>query len=182
MFKQTATALAAFFISCALAQTSPYAGQQDREVKALSGQEIADLLSGQGMGLAKAAELNGYPGPAHILEHADALGLSVHQRHATQQLMDAHKKRARILGQELVDAESRLDHAFRARSVDGEQLSRLTAEIGNKQAHLREEHLRTHLAQTALLEPSQVERYAVLRGYAPAEGRTHAPAQRHRQH
>jgi hypothetical protein len=40
---------------------SPYVGQEFREIKALSPQEISDYLSGKGMGLAKAAELNGYP-------------------------------------------------------------------------------------------------------------------------
>jgi hypothetical protein len=44
---------------------SPYVGQEYREIKALSTQEISDYISGRGMGLAKAAELNGYPGPAH---------------------------------------------------------------------------------------------------------------------
>src|SRR6266540_3233648 len=44
------------------AQTSPYAGQQTREIKSLSAQDIDDLLNARGMALAKAAELNGYPG------------------------------------------------------------------------------------------------------------------------
>ena len=55
------------------AQHGPYAGEQQRAIKSLSEKDIADLQAGQGMGLAKAAELNGYPGPAHVLEHADAL-------------------------------------------------------------------------------------------------------------
>src|SRR5262245_46650234 len=47
------------------AQTaSPYAGQEQRAIKALSDEEIRDLLEARGMGLAKAAELNPYPGPA----------------------------------------------------------------------------------------------------------------------
>ena len=63
----------------ALAQVSPYAGQQTREIKALSAQEIDDLLNARGMALAKAAELNGYPGPRHSLELADKLGFSPEQ-------------------------------------------------------------------------------------------------------
>ena len=43
------------------AQT-PYAGMQSRPIKALSEQQVADLQAGRGMGLALAAELNGYPG------------------------------------------------------------------------------------------------------------------------
>ena len=47
-----------------LAQSQqPYAGLEGRSVKALSEQQIADLRAGRGMGLALAAELNGYPGP-----------------------------------------------------------------------------------------------------------------------
>src|SRR5262249_1929289 len=47
--------------------SNPYAGQQSRSIKALSEDDIAALLKGAGIGLAKAAELNGYPGPAHVL-------------------------------------------------------------------------------------------------------------------
>jgi hypothetical protein len=52
---------------------SPYTGQERREIKALSNEEIDRYLSGDGMGLAKAAELNHYPGPRHVLELADQL-------------------------------------------------------------------------------------------------------------
>lgn len=150
----------------AIAQTAPYAGQQDRAIKALSDQEVADLQAGQGMGLAKAAELNGYPGPAHVLEHADALALSATQRTATQVLFNEHKGVARQLGAQLLDRERALDQAFAAQRIDNARLAQLTREIGELQGRLRQEHLRTHIAQAALLEPAQVQRYAMLRGYA----------------
>jgi len=50
---------------------SPYAGQEKRSIKALSQAQIENFLSGAGMGFAKAAELNHYPGPKHVLELAD---------------------------------------------------------------------------------------------------------------
>ena len=53
----------------------PYAGQQTRSIKALSDEDIASLQKGERMGLAKAAELNGYPGPVHVLALAGKLGL-----------------------------------------------------------------------------------------------------------
>ena len=59
-----------FVASAALAQ-SPCAGMQARSIKALSEQQVADLKAGRGMGLALSAELNGYPGPAHVLELSD---------------------------------------------------------------------------------------------------------------
>ena len=51
-----------------------------REVKALSAEQMTALAAGRGMGSALAAELNGYPGPLHVLELADPLGLSEGQR------------------------------------------------------------------------------------------------------
>src|SRR5256885_6759518 len=59
---------------------SPYAGLENRATKALSEQQLVDLRAGRGMGLALAAELNGYPGPLHVLELGEQLMLSAEQR------------------------------------------------------------------------------------------------------
>jgi hypothetical protein len=40
------------------------------------------------------------------------------------------------------------------------------AQIAAMQAKVRAAHLKAHLETTRLLEPSQIERYAALRGYA----------------
>lgn len=147
---------------------SSYAGEQARAIKSLSEADINGLLSGAGAGYAKAAELNGYPGPAHVLALAPQLGLRADQQTATQRLMDAHKAAARQLGEQLVSAERALDAAFAVRQIDAQRLQALTQRIGSLQSSLRAEHLQTHLAQTALLEPRQVARYAQLRGYTTA--------------
>src|SRR5438270_13682753 len=55
---------------------NPYAGQQARSIKALSDDEVAALRNGDGMGMAKAAELNGYPGQRHVLAIAGELRLN----------------------------------------------------------------------------------------------------------
>lgn len=172
--------------AAAEAPASAYAGQQTHTIKALSEQDIAGLLDGQGAGFAKAAELNGYPGPAHTLELQDRLGLRPDQVSASQALMAAHKARARALGAALVDAERKLDALFAGQRASRESVDSATREIGTLQARLRAEHLATHLSQTALLDVHQVARYNVLRGYdakatEPAEG-TAAPAPTHRQH
>ena len=164
-----------------------YAGQQTRAIKALSEQDIAGLLEGQGAGFAKAAELNGYPGPAHTLELQDRLGLRPDQVAASQNLMAAHKARARALGATLVDAERKLDALFAGQQASRESIDSTTREIGALQARLRAEHLATHLTQTALLDVHQVARYNVLRGYADAKAAESAPghsapAPTHRQH
>src|SRR5205814_7458023 len=93
------------WISAALLLTSaaavnaqtPYAGMQTRSIKALSDQQIADLQAGRGMGLALAAELNGYPGPSHVIELADKLELSADQRRRVQRLFDSMKAEAVLL-------------------------------------------------------------------------------------
>lgn len=152
----------------AQAQASPYAGQQAREIKALSPEDRTALLQGQGMGYAKAAELNGYPGPTHVLELAKQLQLSAQQQAATRKLLDEHKSAARKLGAEVIEAERALDEAFASKRADEATVKRLTADIARLQGELRAEHLKTHLAQTALLTPEQVTRYTHLRGYAGA--------------
>src|SRR4051812_36998146 len=85
---------------------APYAGMERRQVKALSDQQIADLEAGRGMGLALAAELNGYPGPLHVLEHADALGLTSDQQTRTRALFDAMKAETIPLGRRLIAEET----------------------------------------------------------------------------
>src|ERR1700752_4287969 len=96
------------FVTSVHAQT-PYAGMQTRPIKALSEQQLADLGAGRGMGLALAAELNGYPGPAHVLELADRLELSADQRVRVQALFDAMTAEAVPLGAKLIEQETDLD-------------------------------------------------------------------------
>lgn len=144
---------------------SPYAGQQSREIKALSDAEVRDLLNGAGMGFAKAAELNRYPGPLHSLENADALALTAAQREALEKLLQRHKAEARTLGAELVALERELDGLFAAHKASPANVDEVLRRIGDKTAALRASHLKTHLEATALLSPAQVDRYASLRGY-----------------
>ena len=153
--------------------TASYAGQQERSIKALSDQERSALLAGQGTGFAKAAELNGYPGPAHVLELAAELHLDPTQRAKTEALVADHRLRARGLGADLVAAEAELDGLFASRQANAGSVDAATQKVAIVQARLRAEHLKTHLLQTALLTAHQVERYASLRGYQSGGGTAH---------
>ncbi|MDJ0939432.1 MAG: hypothetical protein QNJ00_06685 [Woeseiaceae bacterium] len=144
---------------------SPYAGEQEREIKSLSGKEIVALRSGAGMGLAKAAELNGYPGPKHVLELADELGLSDEQRENTKALFAEVKANAAQLGEKVIAAEVRLDRLFTDMTVDAESLENALQELGELRARLRYVHLHAHVRQAAILRPGQIEAYTQLRGY-----------------
>jgi hypothetical protein len=166
----------AIFAMPSLAQ-SPYAGLQPRTIKALSEQQVADLKAGRGMGLALPAELNGFPGPVHVLELSDRLGLSAEQKGRIQQLFESMKAEAIPLGQQLLDQEAALDRQFASRAVTAETLKAATAQIGATQAELRNTHLKYHLEMVQLLSAEQIRQYAVLRGYGSG-----APAEHQHQH
>jgi hypothetical protein len=144
---------------------TPYAGQQHRTVKALSEQQIADLKAGRGMGYALAAELNGYPGPLHVLELAEPLNLDARQRQRVQQMFDSMKSEAMTLGERLIAEETELDTGFANQRMTTSELDALTGRIARTQGALRAVHLKYHLAVAELLTAHQKHRYAQLRGY-----------------
>ena len=147
------------------AAESPYVGQETRSIKALSPEDVDAYLSGKGMGLAKAAELNGYAGPAHVLELASQLSLTPEQRTRTQALFASMQAKAAGLGRTLVESERELDQLFASKNITSERLAKALGEIANLQAQIRGAHLEAHLAQVGLLTPDQNARYAELRGY-----------------
>jgi Spy/CpxP family protein refolding chaperone len=169
-------AVFAGFSDTALAQSSqPYSGMQSRPIKALSDQQVADLKAGRGMGLALAAELNGYPGPSHLVELSDQLGLTSEQLSKLKGMFDAMKAETIPIGEDLVAQEEKLDRLFADNVISEQQLKAATENIGETQARLRNAHLSYHLRARAILQPSQIRRYAVLRGYGaePQEPKHH---------
>jgi Heavy-metal resistance len=143
----------------------PYEGFEQSPIKALSDPQIDDLKTGRGMGLALAAELNGYPGPSHVLELADRLDLSPDQRGGVQHLFDAMKRETVPLGTKLIEQERKLDQLFSAGIVTPETLERAVVAISMTEGQLRQSHLKYHLSTAALLTPNQMREYAELRGY-----------------
>jgi hypothetical protein len=144
---------------------APYTGFQHRDIKALSKQKMADLRAGRGMGLALAAELNGYPGPLHVLELAHRLQLAPEQQDRVQQLFEAMKAEAIVAGEKLIASERELDQGFAAHTMTATRLTSLMTQIGERQGTLRAVHLKYHLATADLLSADQKQRYAELRGY-----------------
>lgn len=153
------------------ADVSPYAGEEVRNIKALSEQQIEAYLSGQGMGYAKAAELNGYPGPLHVLELAEELGLSEAQLQQTQGIYDAMRASAVALGEQLVERERALDQHFAQETINAEFLDSLATEIALLEGQIRRTHLAAHLEQKKVLSQHQVQLYNKLRGYDSSQGR-----------
>ena len=159
----------------AAATPSPYAGWQGRTIKALSAEQIEDLINGRGMGMALPAELNGYPGPRHVLELARDLHLRPDQLARTRDLFQDMEAKAIALGEQIVAHEASLDQLFASGTASAAALQEMTATLGRLTGELRAHHLGYHLAMRDLLDAHQVEMYQRLRGYAAS-----APSGRHR--
>jgi Spy/CpxP family protein refolding chaperone len=143
-----------------------YAGQQSRTTSSLSDEETAGLKAGKGLGLAKPAELNGYPGPMHVLELADQLALTAAQKSATQQIFDRMAARAKAAGDAYIEAEQALDGVFRSGKADFNAVATALARADKARAEVRMAHLAAHIETTPILTPQQRAMYAKLRGYA----------------
>lgn len=157
------------------APESARTAEQQPGSSALTVEQVQKLLAGEGMGQAKPAESNGYPGPRHALDLADALKLTPGQRAALKASFDRMNADARKLGAEIVQAERNLYAAFESHSVKDGDIEQLTMRIGHLQAALRARHLRAHLETVPVLTPEQVNEYRRLRqaheavpGSAPA--------------
>ena len=145
---------------------TPYAGLQNRAIKSLSDKDMEELRRGGGWGLALPAELNGMPGPAHLLELKDKIGLSEDQARGIQSLFDQMKQAAIPVGERLIAAEAAIEARFAGGQVDEASLRRLLAEAEAARTELRFIHLSQHYRTVPLLRPEQIQRYQVLRGYA----------------
>jgi hypothetical protein len=147
-----------------------YVGFEKRAIKALSDQQIADLRAGRGMMLALAAELNGYPGPLHVLENAEALRLTQRQQDRTKSLLASMKNEAIPLGMRLIEQEATLDDLFAEKKITAANLAAATQAIALTEASLRQTHLKYHMAMMDVLSPQQISLYRELRGYAGQGG------------
>jgi hypothetical protein len=162
----------------------PYAGQQTRSVTTLSAQDIAELQRGAGWGLAKPAELNGYPGPLHVLELADKLELTTDQRQRIERIFKRMQARARSAGERYVAAEAAIDHVFRSGAAHkGGSLQTRLRDAERLRTELRRVHLQAHVETTPLLTETQRLRYAELRGYGGIHpGHEHGHGHGHGRH
>ncbi len=147
-----------------------YAGQQTRTVKAFSAEHVGGLLAGEGLGYAKSAELNGWPGPLHILELADELSLTAEQREHFERLRQQMLARAKPLGKKLIEAESLLDDVFETENPAAEDVEQAVQNVASIEAQLRSVHLTTHLLSAPLLSEEQKAAYQRERGYAAHAG------------
>jgi Spy/CpxP family protein refolding chaperone len=170
MIVALATCLLALPSIAARMPANPYAGQQTRSIKALSNEDIDALRKGEGMGLAKAAELNGYPGPGHVRALGKQLRLSDDQLAQITGIFHRMNAAAKSLGAKMIDREQALDQLFVKGEITPDRLAAETAAIGELNGRLRAVHLAAHLETRALLRPEQLALYQQLRGYGESKG------------
>lgn len=144
---------------------SPWAGEQTREVKSLTARELTGIPKGHGVGMALPAELNGYPGPRHVLDLSEELNLTPEQKEQIEFFYQEMSSQAVPLGQQFIEIERKIDTKFVDKSITSEELSELLKNSSEIKWQLRNIHLQAHLKTTDVLSPEQISLYDQLRGY-----------------
>lgn len=162
------------------AERFPYAGLEKRAIKAMQSGRIADIAAGKGAGYALTAELNGYPGPRHVLDLADELKLTPRQMKRIETLFRSMQREAKALGRKLIAGEAALEALFAEGRIDETALQTSVASIAEIEGRLRSTHLKYHLIIKSLLTGTQVAAYNRLRGYGGGKaGEPAMPVGRH---
>lgn len=146
---------------------SPYAGQfsPSAPIRALSSEEVRQIAAGEGAGLAKAAELNGVPGPRHVLDMASGLELTPAQRTKIQAIYNDMHSKAVITGRRYLRAQEALERDFRAHRLNSTTVATRVAEVNRIRGDLETVHLAAHLATAGVLTRDQIAHYNKMRGY-----------------
>jgi hypothetical protein len=127
------------------------------------------LEKGEGMGMGMYGEMNGYPGPLHVLELKDSLHLSAEQLAKTQRIFDEMKQQSVALGRTVITMEEKLNNAFRSGTVSEDSVLVLSTTVGQLRGQLRAVHLRAHLLTRPILSEEQLNTYMRLRGHGEHE-------------
>lgn len=147
---------------------SKYSGQETRLIKSLSVEDVEGLEKGTGDpfgGMAKLAELNGYPGPRHVLDLALQLALTSEQKKSVEKMNDTRVEEAQTLGKAIVELEQEMNEMFIKKTITEKTLRQKLAKSGELYGELRFVHLKWHLAMLNVLTEEQVKLYNKLRGY-----------------
>ncbi len=110
---------------------------------------------GLGFGMAFAADRHSYPGPTHVLELGERLGLTADQHARALALREAMLAESRPAGAAFLEAEARLVALFETKRATEESVGAQVAEVERLRARLRLVHLRYHLRTREILTEAQ---------------------------
>lgn len=154
-------AMAIALVTCA----SSLAAQS---VRAPSQADVQAYLAAKGMGMARAAERDGIPGPFHVLTMTHELGLSDTQLRKTQEVFAAMEAQTSQLGREIIAQERALDQQLSDPRSHARERDLALARVGQLHKALREAHQAAHEAQRRILTSEQISLYRTLRAQAAA--------------
>jgi Spy/CpxP family protein refolding chaperone len=117
------------------------------------------VADGRGFGLAFAADQHGYPGPQHILELRERLGLTPEQQRRAAALLEVMLAESRPRSARLLEAERRLADIFRMGTAEEAAVRAAAAEVERARSEVRLTHLLTHLKARDLLTEAQRRLY-----------------------
>ncbi|MGH9912284.1 MAG: hypothetical protein ACRD4W_07565 [Nitrososphaeraceae archaeon] len=147
---------------------SPYTAEQNRTIKSLSGTDVLSLQSGTGEvygGLAISAELNGYPGPRHVLDLASELNVTEEQQIGIEVIYNNMRNQAVLVGLQIIEIEKQVENSFANNTIKEQSLQMLLDLSSHLYGQLRYIHLSSHLKVMDALTPQQVNTYNEIRGY-----------------
>ncbi|MEK9138637.1 MAG: hypothetical protein AAB393_16055 [Bacteroidota bacterium] len=121
------------------------------------------LENSEGAGMAAYADVNGYPGPKHILEMQDMLMLTEEQRKDIQSIFEAMKESARAKGDAIIQKERQLESLFRTEKATEAEVKKMSSEIGRLRGELRAIHMVAHIQAKQVLIKDQTALYNSLR-------------------
>jgi hypothetical protein len=149
-------------------QPSPFSGEEVRDVKSLSDRDIQSLLNGTGEafgGIAKLAELNGYPGPRHVLDITSDLKLTDNQKVEIEMIYESMFRKAKVLGAKIIVVERDMDKAFANKAITEQGLKLLVENSADLYGQIRFVHLSAHIDTVRVLTLEQVQMYNKISGY-----------------
>jgi hypothetical protein len=159
-------------LASAAPSESPYKNQTQNQIKSLTKDDLDGLRKGSGTpfgGMAKAAELNGLPGPRHALDFKEQLDLSPQQVKQLTSVFEKMHAKATTIGKELIEIESSMDKKLKNRELTPKALQVLVDRSAKKYGELRFSHLVAHLDTADVLSKDQISAYNRLRGYSSGD-------------
>ncbi len=135
---------------------------------AVTHDDVQAYLTAKGMGMARAAEREGVPGPFHALAMAHELALSPQQMTHTRAVFNRMEAQSSQIGRQIIEQERRLDQLLNDPLSTARSREQALQRVGQLHRELRQVHQDAHESQRAILTSEQLARYRSLRAQAAA--------------
>lgn len=135
----------------------------------LSDAQARAYLAGHEYGLGRSAAVHHFPSPVTVLTLTPQLVLFQDQSDPVKAIVERTRAKVVELGRQLVDQETKIDHALEAEEPDQAALEVMIRESARLQGELRLAHIKAHVDTKKLLRPDQLTRYGAMSGHVVEE-------------